>query len=50
MREPIVPSVQFLSTFSLGCSGSDTSQTYRIRLFRIQQGLLSDPPGLDSDE
>jgi hypothetical protein len=50
---PIVAPDQLLFSFGQGnsspSSGSSGSVN-RIRLFRIQPGFLSDPPGLDSDD
>jgi hypothetical protein len=46
-REPIVPPEV---VFSPVPAQSNQSLPNRIRLFRIQPGFLSDPPGLDADD
>ncbi len=49
-RAPIIPPDVLALPNSLSGSSSPSSQPNRIRLFRIQPGFLSDPPGLDSDD
>jgi hypothetical protein len=48
-RAPIIPPDVLVTPGASG-SSSSASQVNRIRLFRIQPGFLSDPPGLDTDD
>jgi hypothetical protein len=47
-RQPVVPPDLLSATVTP--AGTPASGPNRIRLFRIQPGFLSDPPGLDNDD
>jgi hypothetical protein len=48
-RAPIIPP-DVLAQPGAASASPSSAQANRIRLFRIQPGFLSDPPGLDSDD
>jgi hypothetical protein len=49
-RAPIVPADLLTSPSAQNAPGSPAAPNNRIRLFRIQPGFMSDPPGLDADD
>src|SRR5262249_21766212 len=48
-RTPLVPS-DLIASPAPSSPANNSSLPERIRLFRIQPGFLSDPPGLDQDD